>query len=197
MAGLRLSRSYNDIGGEGEIPGRGTAIALTGADASIRREQDAPAREEWLRQLDLLFNAVWLLVGVAVCATSLSLGVLGPSGPDSGFFPLLAGLAMAVGASLLLATRAHAHSDFEPFFPEPTSLRRVLFVLATMVAMVAALPWVGFNLSGILGMPLLIRTVGRPSWIFSVLFGLVSTLVVFYVFNTLLGMTLPRGPFGF
>jgi hypothetical protein len=150
-----------------------------------------------LRQLDLLFNAVWLLVGVAVCATSFSLGVLGPSGPDSGFFPLLAGLAMAAAAALLLATRAHAHSDFEPFFPEEASLRRVLFVLATMVAMVAALPWLGFNLSGIVGMPLLVRTVGRPSWIFSILFGLAATLIVFYVFNTLLGMRLPRGPFGF
>ncbi len=150
-----------------------------------------------MRQLDFVFNAVWLLVGVAVCATSFGLGVLGPSGPDSGFFPLLSGFAIAGGAAVLLASRAHAAAEFDPFFPEQTSAQRVLFVLATMVAMVASLPWIGFNLAGILGMPLLVRIVGRPSWVFSIVFGLIATLAVFFVFGRWLGMSLPRGPLGF
>jgi hypothetical protein len=156
-----------------------------------------PATEDRVRQLDALFSSVWLLIGVAVCATSFSLGVLGPAGPESGFFPLLSGIAIAGGAALLLVQPAHDRVELDPFLPEGASGGRVLLVLATMAGMVAALPWIGFNLSGFVGMPLLIRTVGRPGWLFSILFGVVSTLIVFHVFNTWLGMWLPRGPLGF
>jgi putative tricarboxylic transport membrane protein len=156
-----------------------------------------PAAEDRVRHLEALFNSVWLLIGVAVCATSFSLGIVGPSGPESGFFPLLSGIAIAGGAALLLVQPAHVRVELEPFLPEGASGGRVLLVLLTMAGMVAALPWIGFNLSGFVGMPLLIRTVGRPGWLFSVLFGVGSTLVVFYVFNTWLGMSLPRGLLGF
>ena len=150
-----------------------------------------------MRRLELAVNAIWLVLGLAVCATSFNLGIIGPGGPDSGFFPLIAGVAMAGGAALLAVLPGERISTDETFLPPDGSARRVITVLAIMVAIVAALPWIGFAMAAIIGMPLLLRTIGNPGWLFSILFGLASTLAVVFVFDRLLGMSLPRGPFGF
>lgn len=150
-----------------------------------------------MRQLELAVNATWFVLGMAICAMSFGLGIVGASGPESGFFPLIAGCAMAGGATLLALTPRDRTLDGETFLPPGGSARRVLVVLSVMVAMVASLPWIGFTLAAILGMPLLLRAIGNPGWLFSVAFGLVSTLAVSFVFDRLLGMTLPRGPLGF
>jgi hypothetical protein len=149
-----------------------------------------------MRTLELLFNALWLVLGLGICAISFKLGLFGPFGPDSGFFPLLAGGSMAGGAALMLARRDSGRRDEEPFFPSGASPRRVVVALAIMAAMIAALPWIGFILIGIVGMPLLLRTIGTPSWIFAALFGMTSTATVYVIFDRLLGMPLPRGPLG-
>jgi len=44
-------------------------------------------------------NAFWIVLGAAAAAYAWTLGVVGPSGPDSGLFPLIAGL-IILGAGL-------------------------------------------------------------------------------------------------
>jgi hypothetical protein len=149
-----------------------------------------------MRTLELVFNSFWLVLGLGICAISFKLGLFGPFGPDSGFFPLLAGAAIAGGGALMIAQRATPDVHRDVFFPPGASPRRVVVALAIMTAMIAALPWIGFVLVGVLGMPLLLRTIGTPSWIFAVLFGITSTASVYLVFDRLLGMPLPRGPIG-
>jgi hypothetical protein len=148
-----------------------------------------------MRTLEFLFNALWLLLGFGICAVSIQLGLFGSYGPGSGLFPLIAGAAIAGGGVLMLAQRGGELAE-EPFFPAGASPRRVVVALAIMAAMIAALPSIGFNAVGIVGMPLLLRTIGSPSWLFAGLFGLASTASVYLVFDRLLGMPLPRGPIG-
>ena len=40
-------------------------------------------------------NVFWIVLGVAVAAQSWQIGISGPSGPESGLFPLIAGVIMA------------------------------------------------------------------------------------------------------
>ena len=83
------------------------------------------------------------------------------------------------------------------FLPPGGSARRVVIVLAIMAAAIAALPWLGFLLTGALAMPLLLRSVQRGSWFFAILFGSAATASVYVVFDRALGTPLPRGTFGF
>ena len=64
--------------------------------------------------------------------------------------------------------------------------------------MIAAVPHLGFALAGTLGLPLLFRTVAPEArWWLALLVGVLASLAVHALFGVLLGMPLPRGPFGF
>lgn len=65
-----------------------------------------------------------------------------------------------------------------------------------MATAVAALPWLGFLLTGVLAMPLLLQSVQRGSWFFAIIFGAAATASVYVVFDRALGTPLPRGMFG-
>jgi putative tricarboxylic transport membrane protein len=148
-----------------------------------------------MRGLESAVNVIWLALGLAVCAQSLRLGVVGPFGPDSGFFPLLSGIAITGAACALNLGRDRVLVG-ATFLAPGGSPRRVAMVLGVMVAAIAVLPWLGFLLTGFLAMPLLLRTVQRCSWIFAGLFGAAATGVIYVVFDRVLGTPLPRGVLG-
>jgi putative tricarboxylic transport membrane protein len=148
-----------------------------------------------MRRLENAVNVIWLTLGLAVCAQSYRLGLIGPSGPDSGFFPLLSGIAIVGAAGALLLGRDRVPAD-ATFLPSSGSPRRVVIVLAIMATAVAALPWLGFLLTGVLAMPLLLQSVQRGSWFFAIIFGAAATASVYVVFDRALGTPLPRGMFG-
>lgn len=149
-----------------------------------------------MRGLEIGVNATFLVLGLAVCGLSFGLGILGSAGPESGFFPFLSGLAITSGAALLFVSPKNRVEEGAAFLPPDGSPGRVLLVLAIMTAMIAALPWLGFIVVGSAAMPLLLRAIGRPSWLFAILFGAAATASVFLVFDRLLGLQLPRGVLG-
>jgi hypothetical protein len=150
-----------------------------------------------LHRREPLLNLFWLLIGIAVCAYSFRLGVFGPNGPDSGFFPMLAGAVMTVtGAALLFAPGARVEAA-RHFWPEHGAARRVALVLGSLIAMTLLMRFAGFLTAAVIMMPLLLRAIEGRSWRFAITVGVASAAVVFFLFDTLLGTLLPRGPFGF
>jgi hypothetical protein len=158
-----------------------------------------------MTRLQTALSVFWLLLGAGICWQSLPLGLLGPSGPEPGFFPLLAGLLVAgSGAGLLLGHvrreggTAPSPADSGRFWTERGAALRVGAVVLVTAGMVAAVPHLGFVVAGVLGLPLLFRTVapGSPWWL-ALLVGVLASLAVHGLFGVLLGMPLPRGPLGF
>src|SRR5262249_60086417 len=97
----------------------------------------------------------WILLGLAVMASSWSLGVIGPAGPDSGLFPLIAGLIIvAAGVALLLRPAEHT-----PVWPRGAALGRIAGVIGGLALMTIAMPYLGFAVAGALTMLVLLRTV--------------------------------------
>jgi putative tricarboxylic transport membrane protein len=140
-------------------------------------------------------NAFWVLLGAAAASYAWTLGLVGPSGPESGLFPFIAAL-IIVGAGIVLgalsATRASA-----PAFPRGAAARRVLGVVAGLAVMAFALPTLGFALTGALTMMILLRGVEQVSWPGSLALALVAVVIVIWLFGHVLGMALPRGPWGY
>ena len=141
--------------------------------------------------IERALNAFWILVGAAAAAYAWTLGLAGPSGPESGLFPLIAALiVMAAGVVLIL------RPSITPEFPRGAALLRVAGVAGGLAFMALALPYAGFALTGALTMLILVRTAGDSSWLAAIVLAAASVAVVIWLFGQVLGMALPRGPWG-
>jgi len=144
--------------------------------------------------IERTLNLFWILLGAAAAAYAWTLGIVGPSGPESGLFPFIAALIILSAAVVLLlqpSSRAGATD-----FPRGAALGRVLGVVAGLAFMAVSIPFAGFAVSGFITMIILLRTVEKSGWLFSIALAAVSVAVVMLLFGHVLGMTLPRGPWG-
>lgn len=142
--------------------------------------------------MERALNAFWILLGAAAAAYAWTLGLVGPSGPESGLFPLLAALIIMGAGSVLLLKRPVT----APALPRGAALRRIAGIVAALAFMAIALPYAGFALTGALAMMVLLRTAGDTSWLGSIALALLSIAIVLWLFGHVLGMALPRGPWG-
>ena len=62
--------------------------------------------------------------------------------------------------------------------------------------MAVGIPWLGFAVAGGITMMILLRTVEHARWWESVALSVASVVVVSWLFGHVLGMALPRGPWG-
>jgi putative tricarboxylic transport membrane protein len=139
-------------------------------------------------------NAFWILLGAAAAAYAWTIGLVSASGPESGLFPLIAGLIiMGSGVVLLFrpSTRAAA-----PAFPRGAALGRILGVVAGLAVMAIGMPYLGFAATGAVTMIILLRTVEDTGWAAAIALALASVAAVVWLFGHVLGMALPRGPWG-
>jgi putative tricarboxylic transport membrane protein len=140
------------------------------------------------------FNVFWILLGGGAAAHAWTIGLTAPSGPESGLFPLLAGLIVAgAGVALLLLP---SHRASAPAWPRGTALGRVLGVVVGLALMAFAIPYLGFAVAAAITMIVLLRTVERSSWIGSIALTVGAVAGVMWLFGHVLGMSLPRGPWG-
>ena len=142
-----------------------------------------------------ILNVLWCLLGLATMVNAWSMGLTGAFGPESGFFPFICGvLIFLCGLGLLF--KASSPAAPKPDWPRAAALGRILGVVAGLIAMAATLPYLGFAVSSALTTFVLLQTVGRSRLIESLIITVVSVAVVMLVFGRLLGMNLPRGPWG-
>ena len=108
-----------------------------------------------------------------------------------GVGPLAALIVMGAGVALLLWS-----PSLLPEVPRGAALGRVLGVIAGLAFMAISISYLGFAVAGFITMIILLRAVERSSWVFSAVLAFVSVVVVVWLFGHVLGMTLPRGPWG-
>jgi len=140
-------------------------------------------------------NLIWCLIGLGTMVNSWTLGLIGPTGPESGLFPMICGVIIAIcGFALLLGQPASRVCD--PQWPRGPALYRIGGVSAGLVGMAATLPYLGFAIASAVTTFVLLQTVERSRLIESLVLSVVSVALVIYLFGNVLGMSLPRGPWG-
>ncbi|OZM76176.1 hypothetical protein CFP66_42705 [Pseudonocardia sp. MH-G8] len=137
---------------------------------------------------NVLTALVVLALGVAALLGSFALGVGSPGDPDTGTWPLLVSAVLVVlGVALLVAVR-RTH-DAERF---SRAGGLVLAGLATMVAFVAVLEVIGFEIPAALLTFVWLRFLGHEGWRTSIVTS-VGVVVAFYVvFVGLLSVPIPH-----
>lgn len=139
-------------------------------------------------------NVVWCLLGLGTMVNAWHLGLLGPGGPDSGLFPMICGvLITACGLALLLRRDSYVE---DPAWPRGGQRWRIAGVVGGLALMAVALPYAGFAVSSAITTFILLQTVERSRIVESIVLTVVSVALVMYVFGNLLGLALPRGPWG-
>ncbi|MGC1680989.1 MAG: tripartite tricarboxylate transporter TctB family protein [Pseudolabrys sp.] len=139
-------------------------------------------------------NVFWIVFGAASATYAWSLGMVGPAGPESGLFPFIASIIVS-GAGIVLLLRP-ATQVRAPDFPRGAGLWRVVGVILGLIVMAAGMPYLGFSVTSFITMIILLRTVDQSSWLGAIALAFASTVSVFWLFGQMLGMALPRGPWG-
>ncbi len=139
-------------------------------------------------------NLLWVVLGLATMANAWTLGLFGSMGPDSGLFPMICGVIITACGVLLIVKKSTRVQN--PEWPAPIGRGRILGVLGGLVGLTISLPYLGFAISSALTTFVLLQTVERSRVIESLVLTLMAVSVIVYVFDHLLGMSLPRGPWG-
>ena len=150
-----------------------------------------------MRRGDIGLAVLWIVLGAAVCAHALRLGVWDIPGPATGFVPLLTGIVLfAGGAGILLAARPWG-APAPPFWPVRAAGLRALTVLVALAVMAVSMPALGFLVTAMGCTMLLLRLVAPQRWGWVVLTAVASTVLLYWLFDRVLDMALPKGPLGF
>jgi hypothetical protein len=148
-----------------------------------------------------------LLLGAITIVLSLRLPLGTLRTPDTGFFPLLLGVALlglstAQAIRLLLARRPHAPAAAAPPAAPAApaagdgGTRRVVLFAAVIALATALLAPVGFVLASSLLMTGLLRVLG-VGWRNALVIALGSAVASHFIFVRWLGIPMPAGPLGF
>lgn len=167
----------------GPGPGR-PADATTPAVTDPAEPAEPPAGP-----LDNLVTAlVALALGIAAVVGAAALGAGTPAAPGPGTWPLLVGVVLTV-LSAVLAARARSTTDAERF---GRSSWQVVFGVATMVAFVAVIGTIGFEIPAALLTFVWLRFLGRESWRLSIITSVLVVVALYLVFVAALSIRIPH-----
>jgi hypothetical protein len=141
---------------------------------------------------ELAIGAAFVLIAAIVVAEATRLGAgWGPSGPQPGFFPRIAALAMALTSAVTMI-RAGRRTGHRPLFASASQCREVLKVGGPMAAAVCALSFIGFYAMAALYMGLFSLWYGRYRWYVALGIALVVPIVFFLTFERGFKILLPK-----
>lgn len=145
--------------------------------------------------IERALNVIWVLVGIGTMVNAWSIGLIGSMGPDSGLFPMICGVIITACGTILVVFPKRNHVS-QPDWPKRVALLRIIGVVGGLMTMAILLPYLGFAISAALTTFVLLQTVEKSKFIESAVVTVVSVGFVMYVFDHLMGMTLPRSPWG-
>jgi putative tricarboxylic transport membrane protein len=113
-------------------------------------------------------------------------------GPQAGYFPLRMGVAILL-ASIVVIVQALRKNDRSAFL-ERAQLKLVATVLLPLVVYLAAAQFIGIYVASALFIGIFMWLVGKFSWYKSAITGVGVSLVLFWIFEIMFTVPLPKGP---
>lgn len=143
------------------------------------------------------FGAIMLVAAVLVIVDAIRLpetsGSVGPAA-----VPTVVGVLLGiVGAALLVQSRTqYAAASHETTF-QPRAGLRLLAMVVALVAFAVLLPVLGYVVSSAALFIAAAALLGAPAFWRTVAYGWALAAILFLVFDRLIGLSLPTGPWGF
>lgn len=138
---------------------------------------------------------VLLLIGVGYALSALRLPLQTPVGLGPGFVPLLIALLMVGSSIWALLAGVSAVAPDSPF-PLDDAAVRVPLLLGLLLAYIVLLNPAGHLIAGSLVASAALWVLGRRPWWAALGYGLLLAVGSWVLFDLLLALPLPAGPFG-
>jgi putative tricarboxylic transport membrane protein len=145
---------------------------------------------------DVLAGLALAGLGGFITWRSLDWEVLTEDGPGPGFFPLGYGVLM-IGLSALLVIRAIWRPDPGGATVDPGGHLRALLTWAAFAGTAFAMQWIGFFAGFAILSAFVVAYVFQRGWPRAALIGLACAAGFWLVFDRMMGVALPVGPWGF
>ena len=141
------------------------------------------------KQADLVAAVILLLIGIYVSIevsgyTKIASLDIGPA-----FFPRVLGSLLIVFAILLAGQAMKKNDQTQVVFIN----RNLMIVFGLVAAFAVAFNFLGFIITSVVLLTVLMRLMGAESWKKAILVSIITTIVIYGVFHTFLNVPLPLG----
>lgn len=133
------------------------------------------------------------ILGLAISASSYQIGLGNIKAPDAGLFPFLIGLVIILLGLMLFREGKKPREDI-PIFGE--RWKKLSFVVGILLCYALALDWLGFTLTTLLFMILILKAIEPQKWSVAIFTAVLSTGLGYLLFSVWLKVELPRGILG-
>lgn len=158
--------------------------------------QERP-RSAWLtfQVAEAIVAVATLLVGIVMMADSLRIGIgWADDGPRGGYFPFRTGAIICIASGVILLKALYGkHRNHELFIPWDR-FKMVLAVLIPTVLYVLATQFIGIYVASALFIGGFMRAIGRFNWSKVILISVVTSVILFWMFEMQFMTPLPKGP---
>ena len=155
------------------------------------------AARHWMTAgvVDGIVGAAALVAGIAVMYDSARMGAEWTGGtPQPGYFPFRVGAIICIAAAVVIVRAVlRARKGGAAFVPWKR-FRRVLAVFGPMIAYIAGIQYLGIYVASALFVAGFMRVAGRYGWVRCLVVGIVSAVVLFWLFEIRFLVPLPKGP---
>ncbi len=146
---------------------------------------------------DFWASIFWAVLGLAIALKSLAYPVGTLAHPAPGFLPFWAGMGIFLLSCCSVIKSMRRPPTAPLFFEQEGGLRRVLITFLSISVYILVVSHLGFLISTLLLLGFLLKTIYPQSWLRTVLFSVLVSVLSFVVFEHWLKVPLPKGLAGF
>jgi len=150
-----------------------------------------------MKKYDLISSMFWMTVGGFFCVGGIRYGIGTLQEPGVGFFPFWMSVCLTLFSSLYLIHSLKRAKQPKIGWPERDGIRKILLTILLLAAFVIGFNYLGFVLTTVLFMILVLRLVEPQRWIIVFTVTIVTTGLSYAIFKVWLQALLPVGFLGF
>jgi putative tricarboxylic transport membrane protein len=144
---------------------------------------------------DAIAAFVVFLVGVVMMVDNHRIGAgWAPDGPESGYFPFRIGVILCIASVVVLLKSLIGKGRDREIFVPWKKFKLVLLVLLPTMLYVLAIEFIGIYVASALFIGAFMRVMDKYSWAKTILIGIGTSLVLFWLFEMQFLVPLPKGP---
>lgn len=148
---------------------------------------------------DQMSGFFWLAISIFVCIESIQVSLGTFHSPGAGFLPFWAGVVLGTFSIILIVTSIVKKKGREKLTEmwKGMAWKKVILVLFSLFLYILLLPRIGY-ITATFGLMIFMSGIIKRSKLWTeVVIPLITVLASYFIFNTWLGIQLPKGIFGF
>lgn len=139
----------------------------------------------------------WGITGLLISVSSLRAGLVYQKVvPGAGLFPMLAGLAIILLSMIMFFTTFKTEKGKKEIPLLGPRRRNLFIVLGLLFSYALVLNWLGFPITTLLFMILILKGIEVQSWRVTLMIAVLSTFITYLIFSLWLKIEFPRGILG-